>query len=431
MAPVDHQDVSEEYHLHRAAEIRLENGSFGEKLRDVSYLTFLLIGIALLWPWNAFLSASLYFQHDVFHDDTIYAKIYISTMMSVSTISSVGFNFWLSKRQHSYAVRVTRGLLWEMLVFGMLGIFVLVHGIFALWFNFAFLMVMVMISSCGTAMTQNGAMALANVHGPQYSQGVMMGQAIAGVLPSLVLFGVSFIGDPRNQSVGGIFAYFCTTMVVSMACITLYRFSTVAKADKPELLVGEAGNPETDAVAFSTLFAKLKYLVLSIFTTFVVTLLFPVFAANTFVVGLPLQNAQYIPFIFTVWNLGDLYGRYISEKQFFQSSKFTPFTTFLYSVSRIALVPLFFCFNLNDRLKSSSTVISDLCYILLQFVFGLTNGNVMSVSFMKVSPALSSDQERKAAGGFTNIFLSSGLAFGSLLSYACVFVVTAYSKKEV
>ncbi|SCU82068.1 LAFA_0C08878g1_1 [Lachancea sp. 'fantastica'] len=438
MASVDHQDVSDEYNLHRVAEMRLKNGSLSEKLRDISYLTFLLIGVALLWPWNAFLSASLYFQHDVFHDSTVYAKIYISTMMSVSTLSSVGFNFWLSKRQHSYAVRVTRGLLWEVVVFGLLAVFVLVHNIFALWFNFVFLMVMVMISSCGTAMTQNGAMALANVHGPQFSQGIMMGQAIAGVLPSFVLFGVSFIGDSRDQSVAGIFAYFFTTVLVSMACIALYRFSAVAKADKSELLTeetgcgdrGELANSATGTVAFSTLFSKLKYLVLSIFTTFVVTLLFPVFAAHTLVVALPLHNAQFIPLIFTVWNLGDLYGRYISEKPFFQSSSFTPFTTFVYSVARVALVPLFFCFNLNNRVKLSSTVLSDLGYIVLQFVFGVTNGNVLSVSFMKVSPALSSDKERKAAGGFTNIFLSSGLAFGSLLSYACVYMVTAYTQKE-
>ncbi|SCU80218.1 LAME_0B02080g1_1 [Lachancea meyersii CBS 8951] len=424
MASTEQGNMDDQYHRHHNLEIQLENASLGEKLRDVRYVTFLLIGIALLWPWNTFLSASLYFQHDVFHDDTIYAKIYISTMMSISTLSSVGFNFWLSKRQHSYATRVTRGLTWEVLVFGLLSVFVLVHKLFPPWLNFAFLMLMVLASSCGTAMTQNGAMALANVFGPQFSQSIMMGQGIAGVLPSLVLFCVSYIGDPRDQSVGGIFAYFCTTVMVSILCIVLYRFSAIGSADKSEVLMEDpACNRETDAVAFSTLFSKLKYLVLSIFTTFVVTLLFPVFAANTFVVRLSMNNAQYIPFIFTIWNLGDLYGRAISEKAFFQSSNFTPLRTFIYSLARIGLVPLFFCFNLNDRLKTSSTVLSDLGYIVLQFIFGVTNGNILSISFMKVSPQLSSDKERKAAGGFTNIFLSSGLAFGSLLSYAFVYIV--------
>lgn len=200
----------------------------------------------------------------------------------------------------------------------------------------------VLVSSLGTAMTQNGAMALANVFGPQFSQGVMVGQAVAGVLPSLVLFLVSYIGDPRDQSVGGIFAYFGSTVLVSVACIVLYRVSSIGSADKHDFLNRELDPEATVSVPFSLLFDKLRYLVLSIFTTFVVTLLFPVFAANTFVSGLPMRNAQYIPLIFTVWNLGDLYGRAISGYSFFQSPSFTPFKTFLYSIARIGLVPLFF-----------------------------------------------------------------------------------------
>lgn len=411
----------------------LENTSLLTKLKNLNYVSFLMIGVALLWPWNSFLSASLYFQHDVFKDTTIYAHVYISTMMTISTISSVVFNFWLSKRQHSYAKRIARGLVWEILVFGLLCLFVVVHKGFPDWMNFTFLMSMVLVSSLGTAMTQNGAMALANVFGAQFSQAVMMGQAIAGVLPSLVLFAISYIGESRDQSVGGIFAYFFSTVLVSVACIILYRVSSIDGADKVDLLIQDVeSDPQAEAVPFSLLFKKLRYLVLAIFTTFAVTLLFPVFAANTFVNGLPMHNAQYIPFIFTVWNLGDLYGRAISGYSFFQSENFTPFKAFLYSVARIALVPAFFCFNLNDsrKLSSPSPVLSDLLYILLQFVFGVTNGNALSVSFMKVSSQLTTDKQRKAAGGFTNTFLSAGLAFGSVLSYAFVFIVGTYKPEN-
>lgn len=424
------ESPSTELHRHIGEELELENATLWVKLQDLNYTTFLLIGIALLWPWNSFLSASLYFQHDVFHDKTVFAKIYISTMMSISTISSVIFNYWLSKRQHSYPSRIVRGLIWEIMVFGLLSMFVFVHKSLPDWLNFTFLMSTVLVSSLGTAMTQNGAMALANVFGPQFSQGVMVGQAVAGVLPSLVLFLVSYIGDPRDQSVGGIFAYFGSTVLVSVACIVLYRVSSIGSADKHDFLNRELDPEATVSVPFSLLFDKLRYLVLSIFTTFVVTLLFPVFAANTFVSGLPMRNAQYIPLIFTVWNLGDLYGRAISGYSFFQSPSFTPFKTFLYSIARIGLVPLFFCFNLNSSARPSSSIsaiVSDLLYILLQFAFGVTNGNVLSVSFMKVSSQLNSDKQRKAAGGFTNIFLSAGLAFGSLLSYLFTYIVLSKS----
>ena len=62
----------------------------------------------------------------------------------------------------------------------------------------------------------------------------------------------------------------------------------------------------------------------------------------------------------------------------------------------------------------------DVCYILLQFFFGVTNGHAISVSFMKVPDQLVSDDEKEAAGGFTNIFVSTGLAVGSVLSYLVV-----------
>lgn len=61
-----------------------------------------------------------------------------------------------------------------------------------------FIMMLVVTVPWGQAMTQNGIMAIANVFGSEYSQGVMVGQAVAGVLPSLVLFALAFI---ENSSV--------------------------------------------------------------------------------------------------------------------------------------------------------------------------------------------------------------------------------------
>lgn len=43
------------------------------------------------------LSLTQFMTHDVFKDTTVYAKTYASTMMSVSTITSVIVNYFLSK----------------------------------------------------------------------------------------------------------------------------------------------------------------------------------------------------------------------------------------------------------------------------------------------------------------------------------------------
>ncbi|GAV53723.1 hypothetical protein ZYGR_0AK02250 [Zygosaccharomyces rouxii] len=424
MLPEEHRDSPHNEQSFPLAD-DIERRSFITMIKDAKYLTFLFIGIGLLWPWNCILGASQYFKHDVFLDDTVWSKIFASSMMTVSTVSSTLFNIWLARRQHSYSERVVRGLIWEIVVFVILGTLTLLKSWFSLPFIFISIMVLVAISSLATAMTQNGIMAVANVYGPVFSQAVMVGQAVAGVLPSVVLFIISFSSDPSRQSTGGILFYFLTTAAVSIVSILLYRINQIGA----KLIHVTPRNPTTSQVPFSVHYSKLKYLVLSIFTTFVVTLIFPVFASTVLVKGLPLTNSQFIPFIFTVWNLGDLYGRVIANWPQFRTPKFAPFKVFVYSLLRILFVPLFFIFSrTNSSEHISSPMLKDLLYTLLQFLFGLTNGHVISISFMKVPEALTTDDEKESAGGFTNVFVSTGLTLGSILSYGCVFVIESYSE---
>ena len=70
----------------------------------------------------------------------------------------------------------------------------------------------------------------------------------------------------------------------------------------------------------------------------------------------------------------------------------------------------------------------DLTYILLQFLFGVTNGHVISLSFMKVPEQLDTDEEKEAAGGLTSVFVSVGLAMGSLVSYIFVAIISKLDK---
>ncbi|CCD26427.1 nucleoside transmembrane transporter FUN26 NDAI_0H02530 [Naumovozyma dairenensis CBS 421] len=396
-----------------------------EKLRDLRYLTFLFVGIGLLWPWNCILSASLYFKTIIFKETTIWAKIFASSMMTTSTISSMLFNVWLARRQHSYSRRVVRGLVWEVIAFVLLTIISLIHNILPLWFSFINIMLLVSISSIATAMTQNGIMAIANVYGGEFSQSVVMGQAVAGVLPSVVLLFVAFVSpdnDGSSSSTGGILFYFLTTAIVSIICICLYKVSNV---DQKLVLIAE-GSPNLEnktEIPFNVLFKKLKWLVCSIFMTFMVTLIFPVFASTISVTRLPITNSQYIPLIFTVWNLGDLYGRVIADLPTFRDPNFTPLRIFIYSNLRIIMVPIFFYFAHYYKDTKSRTIFFDMGYILLQFIFGVTNGHVISISFMKVPETVDTEEEKEAAGGFTNIFVATGLAAGSILSYMVVFMI--------
>ncbi|CCK70224.1 nucleoside transmembrane transporter FUN26 KNAG_0D04850 [Huiozyma naganishii CBS 8797] len=413
----------------------LEEMSMFRKLTNTTYLTFLLTGIGLLWPWNNILSATLYFQDTIFKHTTVYAQVFTSSMMSVSTLASLIFNVYIGTRQHSYVERVTRGLIWQIIVFVLLTVLCLVTGSdesrgAPLWVTFTLVMMLVAMSAMATALTQNGILAIANVFGPEFSQAVMLGQAIAGVLPSVVLFILLLFSSDgaKGQSQTGILLYFLTTSGVCLVCIALYKSSRIS--DKLLILTSqderESHSLDNNGghVPLSLLFKKLKYLVLSIFSTFVVSLSFPVFASAVAVGKLPIKNFQFIPLVFTIWNLGDLYGRVIADLPFFRDASFTPYKTFVYSIARVATIPLFLYYT-RQSIDERHTWWLDIGYLFLQFVFGVTNGHIVSISFMKVPGQLDSDDEREAAGGFTNIFASVGLTVGSVLSYTLVYLVAA------
>ena len=131
MLPEEHRDSPHNEQSFPLAD-DIERRSFITMIKDAKYLTFLFIGIGLLWPWNCILGASQYFKHDVFLDDTVWSKIFASSMMTVSTVSSTLFNIWLARRQHSYSERVVRGLIWEIVVFVILGTLTLLKSWFSL-----------------------------------------------------------------------------------------------------------------------------------------------------------------------------------------------------------------------------------------------------------------------------------------------------------
>ncbi|CCE64472.1 hypothetical protein TPHA_0H02690 [Tetrapisispora phaffii CBS 4417] len=412
-------------------EINLAILPFHKRIQNPVYLTFIFVGIGLLWPWNTILSASDYYKHDIFHDTTIWAKIFTSSMMTVSTVTSLLFNIWLTERQFGYAKRVVNGLVWEIVVFILIILIAIIHSNFPLGLNFFALLMLVMISSTGTALTQNGILAIANHRGSDMTQAVMLGQAIAGVLPSLVLFLISLFKDPESKSSSNINFYLFTTVIISWICIWLF------KSNKLEDSLNYATDPQPNGeyqelreienevlekyqIPFSVLYEKLKYLVLSIFTTFTITMVFAVFASNTSAQGLPLSDNQFIPLAFSIWNIGDLCGRFIAELPYFSKSSFTPYKTLIYSLLRIGLIPMFLPFILPaDNFK----IITDLLYLSLQFMFGLTNGHIISMCFIKIPQNLENSAAKQAAGGFANTFVATGLTTGSILSFVFVYII--------
>lgn len=473
------------------------------RLKDLKYLTFVVLGILQLYPWNSMLSLTQFMTHDIFKDTTFYAKTYASTMMTTSTVTSVVVNYYLSKKQWGFTSRIRRGIVWQLVVFISLTALICVVSSLKMGLVYFIVNFLTFLSSSGTSVLQNGTMAWSNIYGSEvYSQAVMFGQAVAGVVPSLLLFALSFVAvktvvqnedgisleevaDEEATSELGVILYFVSTIVLCIFTLCLFRISKIGQDSegqkKSDLEAnGEArllsnlkpagsglkqdssaaegdANPEThylrsldDAnnstpspvlacvtateqpavqIPLRVLYSKVKYNVLAIFLSFTVTLLFPVFAGTTFVSKFPMNNSQFIPLAFLVWNIGDLYGRYISKPTSLLTKKFfakkNPRNLFYYSILRSLIVPLFFTCNIFNSKSAHPSYLQDLWYLSLQFVFGLTNGHCVALSFMTIGDNLTDvdDNFKASVGGFSLIFVSAGLTIGSLLSYVGVYII--------
>ncbi|ODV87858.1 hypothetical protein CANARDRAFT_193880 [[Candida] arabinofermentans NRRL YB-2248] len=393
-------------------------------LLHLKYTVFLLCGISNLWPWNCFLSASEYFQ-DAFKESPKLSGSYSSTMMTISTFGSAVFNFILSQRQNGadYKYRLKLGNIIQVIVFFAMTISTLVPKQVVLYF--VFVMFAVLMSAVGSCFAQVGVLALVNVEGSIYANANVVGNAIAGVLPSISLIGAIIVNKQKGNRDREAMNYFFTSSViciitlVSIKLLDYYETKATNYSRHPSNLEleDETKTEQHNHISFSYLWSVLKLVQLTIFFTFSLTLIFPVFASN--VESTHIDKKYFVPLAFLLWNFGDLAGRILTAFPIFTLTN--QYSMLIYSLSRSLFVPLFLGCNLKNR---GTGFIGDAVYLILQFLFGLTNGQIFSSCFMTIGTLLKTEEEKKAAGGFTAFLINVSLLVGSLLSYFFVYLIT-------
>lgn len=297
-------------------------------------------------------------------------------------------------------------------------------------------MLTVFTASLATGLCQNGVFAYVSGFGvPEYTQAIMTGQAIAGVLPCIAQI-VSVLSVPEHddtkaeigqENSESAFIYFLTATAVSVLTLMafLYLLRSHSAQSKPvETVEGvenaqEEEHVERKVVGMWTLFKKLRFLSLAVFLCFAVTMFFPIFTQKILSVQdqdtAPrlLQPACFIPFAFLLWNAGDLTGRLLTGIPQL-TLVFWPRTLFLLSMVRLVFIPLYLLCNVRGR---GAAIKSDAFYlIIVQFLFGLSNGYIGSSCMMGASEWVEKE-EREAAGGFMGLMLVGGLTVGSLMSF--------------
>ncbi|KAJ5745199.1 hypothetical protein N7520_010381 [Penicillium odoratum] len=402
----------------------------------LEYGVFFLLGVTMLWAWNMMLAAAPYF-HQRFESNKWTSTHYQSSILSVSTITNLATAYTLARVQKnvSYPWRVTLALLMNCFFFTLLAISTILFTNVSAKGYFAFLMVMVWGASLATGLNQNGVFAYVSSFGrEEYTQAIMSGQGVAGVLPCIVqIISVLAVrrkaeGDHGSQALSpkSAFIYFITATGVSV--LTLLAFLHLLRQrpdlqhksteEENETLVGH-DHVHDKTVSLGELFKKLRYLSIAVFLCFTITMLaFPVYTSNILSVNDPAKSRMFdpsvfIPLAFLFWNVGDLCGRLFVAIPGL-SLAHRPWVAFIFSVARIGFIPLYLFCNVKGN---GALVSSDFFYLfIVQLMFGITNGDLASSCMMGAGYWVA-PHEREAAGGFMNMMLVGGLTAGSLLSF--------------
>ena len=314
-------------------------------------------------------------------------------------------------------------------------------------------MAMVFLAALATALCQNGLFAYVLGFGVgEYTQAIMAGQGVAGVLACLAQI-ISVLSVPPVQNDQGkatisaairrdspkvpqesgksALAYFLTATAISIAALLAFLVllrrhpdsGTASKQslDSPEIPDDDPvqSAPHRKVVGLWTLYRKLHWLANAMFLTFCVTMFFPVFTqqitSNRPAENLPrlLQSSCFIPLAFLFWNTGDFVGRLLPLIPVLAITRW-PKMLFAISIARVAWIPLYLSCNIHGN---GAVVSSDFFYlVIVQFLFGVSNGFVGSTCMMGSGAWVEAD-EREAAGGFMGLMLVGGLSVGSLLSF--------------
>src|ERR1700712_3601920 len=202
---------------------------------------------------NMFLAAGPYFQKRFKSNDWI-LKNFQPTELTTSTIVNLGSILVLTSLQAkaSYSKRIIVGLIINIVCFTLLAISTKLFTHVSAGVYFGFLIIQVLAASGATGTMQNGIFAYVSGFGrEEYTQGIMTGQAVAGVLPAIVQILSVLSAPPANakldvpaESSTSAMAYFLTATGIS--ALTLAAFLDLANVHRRSLHHKQALDEVTD-----------------------------------------------------------------------------------------------------------------------------------------------------------------------------------------
>ncbi|XP_003468314.1 equilibrative nucleoside transporter 2 isoform X2 [Cavia porcellus] len=447
----------------------------GDAPRDSYHLvgiSFFILGLGTLLPWNFFITAIPYFQARLAGVNST-----VGTLSSNHTgpTDAFSFNNWVTLLSqlplllftllNSFlyqcipeAVRILGSLLAILLLFALTAALVKVDVSPGPFFSITMASVWFINSFC--AVLQGSLFGQLGTMPSTYSTVFLSGQGLAGIFAALAMLLSMASGVDAQTSALGYFITPCVGILMSIVCylslphLEFARYHLTKKPSqvpaqeletKAELLQSDEKNgiPNSPQKAALTLdlglekepepepdeplkpeipsvfivFQKIWLTALCLVLVFTVTLsVFPAITAMVTSSTGPGKWSQFFNPIccFLLFNIMDWLGRSLTSYFLWpdEDSRLLPLLVCL----RFLFVPLFMLCHVPERARLPILFRQDAYFITFMLLFAISNGYLVSLT-MCLAPRQVLPHEREVAGALMTFFLALGLSCGASLSF--------------
>ncbi|KAI9592417.1 nucleoside transporter-domain-containing protein [Syncephalis fuscata] len=411
------------------------------------YTSFVLLGFLALLPWCMFINAFEYFR--IRFIDSAFAENYASYISTGYTISSVISMILAVNYQHR-ANKRRDIIISSVIITGVFALVAIITRLETLDSNICFYLIFstAVVSSMASGFLQIYSFAIVPWFPLINTQGILNGQAIAGILPSAIQIISAASGVQNGADEGGYSPSVRTFIVFLFAVISgvvvindFLQFSdseiyhscvvddtiTAVRQDNTtngsEIVADDSsansGFESTNKDSLLRVIIKIRLPALSILTLFIITLaVFPAITARIIPTG---EISQYhrelfVAVHFAVFNFGDWFGRMIPA--FYHLETLRNNAHLLTAVLlRVGFVVFFLLSNVQSPIRWYEPLfLNSFLFFAVLFIFAATNGWFASISFMN-APELVRKVNRPLASSVMSLLLVVGLASGSALSF--------------
>ncbi|KAH8968424.1 hypothetical protein BDL97_03G127000 [Sphagnum fallax] len=413
---------------------------------NAAYSVFFALGVGLILPWNAFISAVDYFQ--VLYPDAHTDRVFALAYMFPCLFTLVYLTFYC--RKFSASSRINGGL---TLFLAAIVLIPIVDQLFITGSQGSQATQYVTVGAGITMGIANAIMegSLVGVAGElpeRYMQAFVAGTAGSGVIASVLRV---ITKGALPQTVQGLRLsaniYFCVTAIFLSICILAYNlvyklpimvYYTNLKLDALESAVQNNADDQehvapksvtnseemehtsihdrivsvskmVDPVSYWWVWSQIKWLAISATIIYLVTLsIFPGYITED--VHSAYLGNWYPVLLILSYNVFDLLGKMLTSVYIIKSQKVMISGSF----ARLVFFPLFYMV-----LHGPAVLRTEVLVFILTSLLGVTNGYFTSVH-MIVAPKTVSLLEAETAGIIMVLFFISGLLLGSLLSWVWI-----------